>query len=256
MAKSTVTLLKKTTCLTTAALMMASCASLPSGFPMAQPRLAATLEDDGTSCYASHRLPFYRVADEAIQGEQVGTAVNQLAGSILDRVIGPQIGYASGVGNLVAESFSEGMSALITDISGQRERIQQVNRQFNELLDCRREEAQEIQADYDAGRLSRAAALERMVQLRQLTRQDILVARQANDALAAQNAEFELATRQAAQEATVASAPEVREERVERVAEADEAVQTNQVALNQSQASVDEAEELVASAEGDFALTG
>ena len=252
MANDLLGVVRKGALLAGTGIVLMSCQSVPN--PFGPTDLAASIQDDGTACYASHRVPFYREAGGA---RQIESALTEMFTDIFNDLIRSQFtGYSSRFGDALAQNFTEGMNGLLTDVTGERQRIQSVSTRFDALVDCRRQEANEIQAAYNAGQLSRTAAVARMERLQQLTQEDIAVARETNAVLIERNSEFELATQRARQEAVVATTPTLRQEREQQVNEAVEAVQTNQVALNESTASVDEAEALTSGTDGIFNLTG
>jgi hypothetical protein len=109
---------------------------------------------------------------------------------------------------------------------------------------CRRREAAMLQADVAAGRIPRSDGQETMARLRSLVEEDVAVAREINGTLQERTTEFQLSAEKAKEE--VAKAPTRQEQRQQQqeVKKAEAAVQTNQQAVSQQSASIEQASAL------------
>ena len=208
--------------------------------------------DDGTSCYQPQRVGFYESANDAAAAESVMSEIGQIVSDFMTTQLAGT--YSAQVASLLDEDFTGTMQSVITDIQNDTTNVQSLTNDFNALLDCRRDEATAINEQYKAGTMDRATAEARLAELRTLTLADIERAKEANTQVAERNSEYQLAAKQAREDVSAAPTEETKVERNEKVEQADEAVQTNQQALNESVASVDQAEMLVSDTEGEFNL--
>jgi len=208
-------------------------------------------EDDQTACYGTERVAFYDAVSE------VNTAESLVFGARLAGLVGAAVTTYSNsfATRLVAAGFTLTMVALVSEIESDRTRIEQVTVTFNDLLACRRREAAALKSDVSAGRTSRSYGQEQMAQLRALVEEDLVTAREINETLRERTAEFELSTEKAKEEAKQAAttpeqagapppSPEEQRERQEEIRKAEAAVQTNQKALSQQSASIEQASAL------------
>jgi hypothetical protein len=207
-------------------------------------------EDDATSCYATERTAFYDAVSD------VKTAESLVFGAQLAALVGLAVTVYSDsfITRLVSAGFSVTMVALIADIEADRTRIERVTSTFNDLMACRRGEAQRVKSEVGAGRLSRSAGEAQLNQLKALVEEDLVVARDTNQTLQARTTEFELSTEKAKEEVSQATgpeqagepppAPEEQREREEQIQKAEAAVQTNQQALSQQSATIEQASDL------------
>lgn len=209
--------------------------------------------DDGTKCYAQYRVPFYKEANNAAQTKSVIQGVGSVVTAMLSSRSGGNT-YSRQIGALLATNFVATMQSVVTDVRNDTNRIQRLNTSFADLTKCRRAEAQQINTDYKAGRISRSAASQKMAALRTVMSEDIAKARETNKQITARTDEFKLTTKTARKEVASAPTRTARRERAQEVEKAEEAVQTNQKALNESVATVAEAETLVTETEGGFNL--
>jgi predicted small secreted protein len=209
--------------------------------------------DDSTACYKSHRVPFYEQANEASKSRSVVKGVGDIMGNVVRRQFTGG-NYSNQIGNLLAQNFVATMKSVVTDMRNDTARTQQLNTRFTALTNCRRREAATINANYRAGKINRSTAQARLTSLRTVMSQDIAKARETNNQIRARTDEFKLTTSTARRKVAAAPNRAKRREREQEVRKAEDAVQTNQKALNESVASVDEAQTLVTESEGGFNL--
>lgn len=203
-------------------------------------RKSGLLQDDGTPCFSTARLPFYAAVDEITEaqrlkyGAMVGTAVATFAAF-----------YAkSTLAKLAAVGFGATMVAVIADIQADRARITKVNETFGALVKCRQREAGQINQDYGRRKLDRSAAEDRLANLRKLMAEDVEAAQGVNAILTARNDGYVLTTKQTEQQAPPAKDRKEVNERTQQAKKAEAAIQTNQKALAQQTASIRQAQAL------------
>ena len=207
--------------------------------------------DDETSCYATERVAFYDAVSD------VNTAESLVFGAKLAGLVGLAVTTYSDsfATRLVSAGFAVTMVALVAEIEADHGRIELVTSTFNDLVACRRGEAQRVKTDVRAGRLSRSAGEEQLNQLKSLIEQDLVVARETNQTLQARTTEFQLSTEKADEEVRQATGepepareqpptPEEQHKREEEIQKAKAAVQTNQQALSQQSATIEQASTL------------
>jgi hypothetical protein len=217
--------------------------------------------DDETSCYATERVAFYDAVSD------VNTAESLVFGAKLAGLVGLAVTTYSDsfATRLVSAGFAVTMVALVAEVEADHGRIELVTSTFNDLMACRRGEAQRVKSDVRAGRLSRSAGEEQLNQLKSLVEQDLVVAREANQTLQARTTEFQLSTEKATEEVRQATGapkpageqpptPEEQQKREEEIQKAEAAVQTNQQALSQQSATIEQASTLPQSDEFELAL--
>jgi predicted small secreted protein len=209
--------------------------------------------DDSTACYKSHRVPFYEQANQASKSKSVVKGVGDVMGNVVRRQFTGGT-YSNQIGNMLAQNFVATMKSVVTDMRNDTARTQQLNGRFTALTNCRRREASTINANYRARKITRSTAQAKLASLRAVMSQDIAKARETNNQIRARTDEFKLTTSTARQKVAVAPNRTSRREREREVKKAEKAVQTNQKALNESVASVDEAQTLVTESEGGFNL--
>ncbi|MEM9682455.1 MAG: hypothetical protein AAF942_04240 [Pseudomonadota bacterium] len=209
--------------------------------------------DDGTSCYAKYRVPFYEEANNAAQAKSVIDGVGTYVTAMLTSRSGSNT-YSQQIGTLLASNFRATMQSVVTDVQNDTTRINRLNKQFSALTSCRRTEAARINADYKAGKISQTVASQRMTTVRKVMSEDIAKARETNKRITARTDEFKLTAKTARKQVAAAPSRNERRERQQEVEKAEEAVQTNQKALNESVATVAQAETLVTETEGGFNL--
>ena len=208
--------------------------------------------DDGTVCYRSYRVPFYREANNSDRTDSVVKGLGGVATALMRQ---SRTGaYSQQVSSMLTNSFVQTVQAVVKDIENETARVQRLTQRFNALMNCRRREAEDINRRFNQKRISLSAAQVRMATLRALTTEDISTAREANAQISARTEEFTLATEAAREQVAAARTPQEQQRRDTEVKKAEEAVQTNQKALNDSVASVEQAEALVKETEGGFNL--
>jgi len=205
--------------------------------------------DDSTACYKSHRVPFYEQANDASKSRSVVKGVGNVMGNMIRRQFAGGT-YSNQIGDLLAKNFVATMKSVVTDMQNDTARTQQLNGRFSALTDCRRREAATINANYRAGKINRSTAQARLTSLRTVMSQDIAKARETNNQIRARSDEYNLTTQTARRKVDTAPSRTQRRERAQQVKKAEDAVQTNQKALNESVASVDEAQTLASGTEG------
>jgi len=155
-------------------------------------RKSGSLVDDGTSCFATTRVPFYAAVDEVTKaqrleyGAMAGAAIGTFAVFYADSV----------VAKLAAAGFTATMVAVIVNIEADHERITAVNNTFGALVNCREREAKQINLEYGQRKLNRAVAVDRLDKLRALVAEDVEVAQDVNAILVARNDGYALSTQQ------------------------------------------------------------
>jgi hypothetical protein len=205
--------------------------------------------DDETSCYATERVAFYDAVSE------VETAESMVFGAGLAGLVGAAVTTYSDsfATRLVSAGFAVTMAALLKEIEADHARIERITSTFDDLMACRRGEATMLKADVSAGRVSRADGQQQMARLRSLVEEDLVVARETNETLQARTTEFELSAEKAKEEVEQPTAqperagepapptPQEQREREQEVQKAEAAVQTNQQALSQQSATIEQA---------------
>jgi hypothetical protein len=244
-------------------------------------RKSGQLVDDGTACFATERVAYYQAVDDVTAAERAQTAATVGA-------VGAAVA-AVFVDSTVAKVITIGLAATLAAVAISLEedgaRIATVTRTFDDLVACRRREAETINAELKAGTITREAAEQRMARLRGLMQEDLTVAEGTNAILAARTETFAVSAEEAkarsleqaqaqpapqptptpqatpapqatptaqatsAPAATTAAGAETEEKRVEA------AIQSNQRALQQQTASIEQAKQLVGE-EGGFQLAG
>jgi hypothetical protein len=219
--------------------------------------------DDGTSCYATERDAFYDAVSD------VKTAESLVFGAKLAGLVGLAVTTYSDsfATRLVSAGFAVTMAALVNEIEEDHARIELVTSTFDDLMVCRRAEAQRVQSEVRDGQLSRTDGEARMNQLKLLVEEDVLVARETNETLQARTTEFQLSTEKAKEEVKQAvgqpeqagepaPSPQEQQEREEEIQKAEAAVQTNQQAVSQQSATIEQASTLPQSDSFELALRG
>lgn len=226
---------------TTAGSFISTQASHAADFVMG--RKSGSLEDDGTSCFASARVPFYAAVDEVTKaqrleyGAMAGVAVATFAAFYADSV----------VAKMAAVGFGAVMVGVIASIEADRERIKAVNNTFAALIHCREREAAKINQEYGQGKVTHSVAEERLAKLRSLMTADVEAAQGVNAILTARNDGYVLSTKQAQQKAPPSKSAKETQERKQQTGEAQAGIQSNQRALSQQTASIKQAESLSSS---------
>lgn len=203
-------------------------------------RKSGSLENDGTSCFTSARLPFYAAVDEVTEAQRIeygaaaGVAVATFAAFYADSV----------VAKIAAIGFGATMVAVIANIEADNERIANVSSTFKGLVSCRQQEAKGINKEYRNRAMTRSTAEERLAKLRTLMAEDVEVAQGANAILTARTDGYELSTQQAQEKAPAAKGAKETKERKQQTKEANAAIQSNQKGLAQQTASIEQAEAL------------
>lgn len=233
---------------TTAGTYLSEQAAAAADFVMG--RRSGSLVDDGTTCFKTERVAFYGAVDEVTQaqrlalGAKAATAVAAIVAIYADSI----------VAKLLALGFAATMVAVIVDIETDRTRINAVSDTFDALIACRRRDAKQINADYAKRQLDRPAAEAQLAQLRSLVAEDVEVARGTNAILVARNEGFVLSARQVEEQAPPPKDAKETNERKRQTKEVSAALQTNQKALAQQTARIDQAQALADSG-GGFSLS-
>lgn len=213
-------------------------------------RKSGSLEDDGTTCFASARVPFYAAVDEVTAaqrleyGAMAGVAVATFAAFYADSV----------VAKIAAVGFGAVMVGVIANIEADHDRITAVNRTFTALIQCREREAKKINQEYGQDKVTHAVAVERLDQLRSLMAADVEVAQGVNAILTARNDGYVLSTKQAQQKAPPPKGKKETQERKQQTVQAQAGIQSNQRALSQQTASIQQAESLTSGDEFQLSL--
>jgi hypothetical protein len=196
--------------------------------------------DDQTACYATERVAFYDAVSK------VKTAESLVFGAALAGLIGPRVTtYSSSFATrMVSTGFAATMAAFMQEIAADHARIEGVTSTFNALMACRRREAAMLKADVAAGRIPRSDGQETMARLRSLVEEDVAVAREINGTLQERTTEFQLSAEKAKEEVAKAPTPKEKREQAQEVQKAEAAVQTNQQAVSQQSASIEQASAL------------
>jgi hypothetical protein len=160
----------------------------------------------------------------------------------------------SRLAQLAAIGFAATMVAVAVDLDDDRERTEAVSRTFDDLVDCRKGEARQINAELKQGGITREVAEQRMAQLRTLLQEDVTVAQGANAIQMARAEAFTVTVEEAKKKAPPPKAPEEAEKNQVEVKKAEAAIQTNQRVLAQQTASIEQAQKL-AGGDGGFQLS-
>lgn len=223
---------------TTAGSFISTQASHAADFVMG--RKSGSLVDDGTSCFATTRVPFYAAVDEVTKaqrleyGAMAGAAIGTFAVFYADFV----------VAKLAAAGFTATMVAVIVNIEADHERITAVNNTFGALVNCREREAKQFNLEYGQRKLNRAVAVDRLDKLRALMAEDVEVAQGVNTILAARNDGYALSTQQVQTKAPPAKSGTDTKDRTQQTKKAQAGIQSNQKALAQQTATIKQAETL------------
>lgn len=196
--------------------------------------------DDGTACYANERTAFYQAVDAVEEANRTALGAKVLAttGTVASTY------FQSTISKQLAQGFTAAMTQVQSDIEADRSRIVTVTTSFNRLMECRRREARKTQSDYRAGKLTRDVAVAKVATLNKLNVDDVAAASRVNAILRQRNEAFALSTERIQRDAPPAANRDETSQRKREVAKATQGVQTNQRALDQQEASVQQAERL------------
>lgn len=128
------------------------------------------------------------ISGALIGGDLKGALIGAGAGGL----IGGAAGYWSG---LQQQSQDQAVlrAQVRDDLQRENAQIDQTQRAFDALMDCRFRQAQTIQAAYRARQIDRPAALAQMAQVKQRAERDLGVARQINGQIAGRAEQYEVA---------------------------------------------------------------
>lgn len=159
--------------------------------------------------------------EDILKGAAVGAAGGALAGLLVGgNARGALIGAAAGGALGAAGGYwkarqqqNQDQASLYRTVSSDIERdnamIDKTQLAFNQLTDCRQQEANRIKADYRSGRLTRPQADALMTDVRRRSNDDLQIARATDQRIQGRSADFQFANNQvnpgAARTASVAS---------------------------------------------------
>ncbi|GGC29802.1 hypothetical protein GCM10011504_05020 [Siccirubricoccus deserti] len=144
-------------------------------------------------------------AEDILRGAAFGAAGGAALGGIIggnwrSALIGAAAGAATGAagGYLAAlqqrSADQSGIQAsLVSDLSRENAELDRTQLAFNQLMDCRFQQAREVREAYRQGRLPRGTAEAEMTALRARTQRDIALARSIDQRIGTRGAEFETA---------------------------------------------------------------
>ena len=125
-----------------------------------------------------------------------GLATGNWRGALIGAAAGGALGAAGGYWSAVQQQRRDqaGMYAQVQgDLTNENAQIDKTLLAFNQLQDCRYRQAQQVRADYAAGRIDRTVAQARMNGLRAQAMNDLAIARRINDQIQGRAQQFDVA---------------------------------------------------------------
>jgi len=154
-------------------------------------------------------------AEDILRGAAMGAVGGALLGGLLAAATGQRgSGIAAGaaigaVGGGVAGGTAGYLSAP-GDLAAENAQLDRTQVAFNQLMDCRFRNAEQIRADLRSGRLARPQAASAMENIRARTQRDIQLAQTINGQIASRGAQFDTAIDSIAPDVKQAAAMPVR----------------------------------------------
>ncbi len=162
-----------------------------------------------------------------------------VVGDVVRELVERQLGTT--LTSALEENFAETINELNSSILDDALNLERVTLALSRLHDCRLQIARDVNRDVRRGLLTRARGEADLQLLRDLTNEDLELAREVIDDIGDRSEEFRLAARQARTQARTPA-------QIEKVEEIDAAIQTNQ---NAFEASTTEVAAIETSAAGD-----
>ncbi|MBI1778762.1 MAG: hypothetical protein HYR63_25750 [Proteobacteria bacterium] len=125
-----------------------------------------------------------------------GGSQSVATGVIAGTAAGAFAGYWTSLQNQ-GGSHSDLISRMVGDMDREQTALDKAQTSFNQLVDCRKASARQVNADLKAGKLTREQAEVQMTQVRQLADQDIALAKRINARIDERTSNYVYATEQA-----------------------------------------------------------
>jgi hypothetical protein len=165
--------------------------------------------DDGTDSCRAHLVALDSTGNyfgaDILKGAAIGAAGGALAGGVIGRdwqsaligaasgaALGASVGYWSSLQQQARDQAGM-LSQVRGDMTREGAQIDRTQIAFDQLMDCRFNQAQRIRDAYRAGRMDRATAVAQMGVIRQRAEQDLQVAKQINGQISARAEQFDVA---------------------------------------------------------------
>ncbi|MBI3516677.1 MAG: hypothetical protein HY060_21820 [Proteobacteria bacterium] len=158
-------------------------------------------------------------AGDIVKGALIGAAGGALTGLLLGgdgrsaalgaiagATAGGFAGYWSSLQNQ-GGSRNDLISRMVGDMDREQQALDKAQVSFNALVDCRKANARQINADLREGKITREQATLQMNRVRQLSDQDIAIAKRINARVDERTANYVYATEQATGAPVTAAAP-------------------------------------------------
>lgn len=135
-----------------------------------------------------------------------GGSQSVATGVIAGTAAGAFAGYWTSLQNQ-GGSHSDLISRMVGDMDREQQALDKAQVSFNALVDCRKANARQINADLREGKITREQATLQMNRVRQLSDQDIAIAKRINARVDERTANYVYATEQATGAPVTAAAP-------------------------------------------------
>ncbi len=212
--------------------------------------VVATPAPDGTGCYEPARVPFYGVANAALDADRKQRqADNANTGLLALGAVATVAGLAAGgrAGNIVAGvgALAAVAGALALSVRMDQRFIADVGNTFAGLSQCRQDEALRVRAEVRAKRITVDQGRDRLVRLRNLMLEDADVARRVNAVLAQRNRVYDVNASDVDTRLASEPDPQVRRQKAQEVAQARQTIQSNQRALTDQAVAINKAADTI-----------
>jgi hypothetical protein len=193
--------------------------------------------DDGTDSCHRYRVALDATgnyfAEDIIKGAALGALAGGLAGglfggstkaALIGAGTGAVLGGAAGYWSALQQQSSD-LSVLNTRVYGdlwhENQQIGQTQQAFDALMDCRFQQAQQIQTAYNTKQIDRPTAVAQMAVVKQRAQQDLVIAKRIDGQIGDRSQQFEVAAdkvQPGSATAVAAAAPTTRSAVVRRAA--------------------------------------
>ncbi|CAK0778581.1 SH3 domain-containing protein [uncultured Gammaproteobacteria bacterium] len=165
--------------------------------------------DDGTDTCRAYRVALDSTGDffaedmikgaavGALGGALIGGLTGDWKGALIGAAVGAAVGASAGYWNHLQEQQKDQAvlsRTVLTDLDKENGQIDQAQRAFNQLVDCRTNEANKVRAQLKAGQITRPAAEARIAQIKGQYQKDLELARLINENMQKRSANFEVAS--------------------------------------------------------------
>ena len=168
--------------------------------------------DDGTDACRVYRVALDSTGDffaeDMIKGAAVGAlggaligglATGDWKGALIGAAVGAAAGASAGYWNHLQEQQKDQAvlsRTVLSDLDKENAQIDKAQLAFNQLVDCRMNEANKVRAQLKAGQIARPAADASMTRIKGQYQKDLELARMINENMQKRSANFEVAAEQ------------------------------------------------------------